>query len=493
MSSRRNKKKTISPNNKSTVFEKTTEKTTEKTEETEETDKFKILNKTTGTETPKDINTEKQDESITSDNRVSSEKTKKEDMFSSSRSRSIVMQITADRLVSSLITIIAADIMYVFLLFGAFVYDKEMQVNGALANFGKFEFVHNELLIYDSNGVSHAFITSNIVTFMLFSLAVVLIIEIIVFLFKWIVTPVKINNKLMPLYTLTEATRALSFADLTGDEFSTLQDAIKNISPSEPDTQLHTGRQEFVGMEDAINDLLGRIRNSYKSQARFVSDAAHELRTPIAVIQGYANMLDRWGREDKEILDESIKSIKGEADNMNRLVENLLFLARGDSGRTVLRFETVGINQLLCDIYNTHEFRLDLRADIVSRADVSLLKQCLRILVDNAIKYSPEGTDIILRLQNREDGYYSIDVQDYGIGIKADDADKIFERFFRSDPARNRQNGGTGLGLSIAKWIADKHNAYFEVLSYENIGTRISLVMPYLKNISKDNINDSTG
>jgi len=189
MSSRRNKKKTISPNNKSTVFEKTTEKTTEKTEETEETDKFKILNKTTGAETPKDINTEKQDESITLDNRVSSEKTKKEDMFSSSRSRSIVMQITADRLVSSLITIIAADIMYVFLLFGAFVYDKEMQVNGALANFGKFEFVHNELLIYDSNGVSHAFITSNIVTFMLFSLAVVLIIEIIVFLFKWIVTP----------------------------------------------------------------------------------------------------------------------------------------------------------------------------------------------------------------------------------------------------------------------------------------------------------------
>ena len=196
-------------------------------------------------------------------------------------------------------------------------------------------------------------------------------------------------------------------------------------------------------------------------------------------------MLDRWGREDKEILDESIKSIKGEAENMNRLVENLLFLARGDSGRTVLRFEDVDINQLLCDIYDefvmidsTHEFRLDLRSDIVAKADISLLKQCLRILVDNAIKYSPEGTDIILRLQDRGDGTFSIDVQDYGIGIKAEDADKIFERFFRSDPARNRQSGGTGLGLSIAKWIADKHNAFFEVLSYENIGTRISLVLP---------------
>ncbi len=413
------------------------------------------------------------------------------------QTKSIVMQLTVDRLFSSLITIISADVLYVLLLFGAFLFDKQMQVNGALRDFGKFEFRHNELGVFDTKGIEHVFYTGNLVTFMLFSLAAVLIAEIIVFLFKWIVTPVRINNKLMPLYTLTEATRALSFADLTGEGFSTLQDAIKNISPDEPGNQLHTGRREFIGMEDAINDLLERTRNTYKSQVRFVSDASHELRTPIAVIQGYANMLDRWGREDKEILDESIKSIKSEAENMNRLVENLLFLARGDSGRTVLRFESVDINQLLCDIYDefvmidtTHEFRLDLRADIVSQADISLLKQCLRILVDNAIKYSPEGTDIILRLQNRSDGYYSIDVQDYGIGIKAEDADKIFDRFFRSDPARNRQNGGTGLGLSIAKWIADKHNAYFEVLSYENLGTRISLVMPLVES-TEENVSDN--
>ena len=240
-------------------------------------------------------------------------------------------------------------------------------------------------------------------------------------------------------------------------------------------------------MEDAINDLLERMRNSYKSQIRFVSDASHELRTPIAVIQGYANMLDRWGREDKEILDESIASIKSEAENMNRLVENLLFLARGDSGRTVLRLEEISINQLMCDIYDefvmidsSHEFILDLRAEITSQADSSLIKQCLRILVDNAIKYSPANTDIILRLQKNDEIYFAIEVQDYGIGVKSEDADKIFERFYRSDPARNRQNGGSGLGLSIAKWIADKHNGYFELLSYENLGTRISMVLPFI-------------
>ena len=435
-------------------------------------------------------------EKETAENTQNNEEKKTEE---APQNRSIVMQLTADRLFSSLITIISADILYVVLLFGAFLFDKQMEVNGMLRDFGRFEFKSNELSVFDVKGMEHVFYTGNLVTFMLFSLAAVLIVEIIVFLFKWIVTPVRINNKLKPLYTLTEATKALSFADLTGEGFSTLQDAIKNISPDDPGNELHTGRREFIGMEDAINDLLERTRNTYKSQVRFVSDASHELRTPIAVIQGYANMLERWGREDKEILDESIKSIKSEAENMSRLVENLLFLARGDSGRTVLRFENIDINQLLCDIYDefvmidsTHEFRLDLRADIVSQADISLLKQCLRILIDNAIKYSPEGTDIILRLQNRGDGYYSIDVQDYGIGIKAEDADKIFERFFRSDPARNRQNGGTGLGLSIAKWIADKHNAYFEVLSYENLGTRISLVMPLVEEKDDDDSNKKT-
>ena len=435
-------------------------------------------------------------EKETAENTQNNEEKKTEE---APQNRSIVMQLTADRLFSSLITIISADILYVVLLFGAFLFDKQMEVNGMLRDFGRFEFKSNELSVFDVKGMEHVFYTGNLVTFMLFSLAAVLIVEIIVFLFKWIVTPVRINNKLKPLYTLTEATKALSFADLTGEGFSTLQDAIKNISPDDPGNELHTGRREFIGMEDAINDLLERTRNTYKSQVRFVSDASHELRTPIAVIQGYANMLERWGREDKEILDESIKSIKSEAENMSRLVENLLFLARGDSGRTVLRFENIDINQLLCDIYDefvmidsTHGFRLDLRADIVSQADISLLKQCLRILIDNAIKYSPEGTDIILRLQSRGDGYYSIDVQDYGIGIKAEDADKIFERFFRSDPARNRQNGGTGLGLSIAKWIADKHNAYFEVLSYENLGTRISLVMPLVEEKDDDDSNKKT-
>ncbi len=415
------------------------------------------------------------------------------------KNRSIAVQLIAERLLSELFRNLFIDIAYTVLLFGAFLYNAEMEVNGSIKYFNDFEFSMNStkgglyeflqsitLIVYDANNGSHTFSAGHYGEFLFTTLGIIILFQTLFFLIHCFSVPIRINRKLKPLYTMTQAARALNYVDLTSEEFSTLQDAINKFSPNDSNDKIHTGKKEFMGMEDAINDLLERMRNSYKSQIRFVSDASHELRTPIAVIQGYANMLDRWGREDKEILDESIASIKSEAENMNRLVENLLFLARGDSGRTVLRLEEISINQLMCDIYDefvmidsSHEFILDLRAEITSQADTSLIKQCLRILVDNAIKYSPANTDIILRLQKRDETYFAIEVQDYGIGVKSEDADKIFERFYRSDPARNRQNGGSGLGLSIAKWIADKHNGYFELLSYENLGTRISLVLPF--------------
>ena len=415
------------------------------------------------------------------------------------QNRSVVLQLSIERIRSCFLGIAASDFLSVFFIFGSFVYTKQCEVNGTFRHFGKSVFsfsTHNglrgimesfTLTVYNERGVPFVFPAEYTARFFIACMIALVIIHSIVFIYCCISTPQRVNDKLKPLYTIAQATNALSYADLSSEEFSTLQDAINNISPTEPEEKLHTGKQEFIGMEEAINNLLERTRSSYKSQVRFVSDASHELRTPIAVIQGYANMLDRWGRDDKERLDEGIKSIKSEAENMNRLVENLLFLARGDSGRNVYRPQNIDFNKLLCDIYDeftmidtTHEFRLDLRSDITAAADASLIKQCLRILVDNAVKYSPSGTDIILRLQKRDDEYFSVDVQDYGIGIKSEDIDKIFERFYRSDPARNRQ-GGTGLGLSIAKWIADKHGGYFEILSYENFGTRISLILPLKK------------
>ena len=107
-----------------------------------------------------------------------------------------------------------------------------------------------------------------------------------------------------------------------------------------------------------------------------------------------------------------------------------------------------------------------------------MIKQAARILVDNAAKYTPEGGDILLRTGRNEKGHSFFLVQDEGIGISPDDTPHIFERFFRSDPARSRESGSTGLGLSIAKWIIDRHGGYFQVLSREGIGTRITVCFP---------------
>lgn len=407
---------------------------------------------------------------------------------------SITFQISAERLMSNMLGGVLVDIAYIALMSCAVVYNAVQSAGGCerLHFFIIKEATAIETLRTASLNITiqgGRVVTENVGNYAVFlaaSLLVILAVQFISLIAACVIIPGRTYERLKPLFAMTEAAKKLKNIDIVGSDYTTLESAISELSPNSAELEIHTGKEELAGLEDAINDLLQRTRASYQSQIRFVSDASHELRTPIAVIQGYANMLERWGREDKEILDESISSIKSESENMSRLIENLLFLARGDSGRAIVRPEKLDINRLICEIYDefvmidtTHEFQLDLRADIEATADPSLLKQCLRILVDNAIKYSPEGTDIILRLQNRDKKYYAVEVQDNGIGIKSDEVDKIFERFYRSDPARNRQSGGCGLGLSIAKWIADKHGGFFEVLSYEKLGTRISLVLPF--------------
>ena len=232
-----------------------------------------------------------------------------------------------------------------------------------------------------------------------------------------------------------------------------------------------------------MNNLLIHMRESYQQQARFVNDASHELRTPIAVIQGYANMLSRWGREDEKVLDESITAIQHESDHMKYLVEQLLFLARGDSGRTVLQREQVSLSALMQEIYEesfmideTHPYRLKkAQEEITIDADLALLKQAVRILVDNAAKYTKAGDEIYLSYGYTENGRPYIQIQDTGIGMEEADVAHMFERFYRADDARSYQ--GTGLGLSIAKWIVDKHRGHFEILSRTELGTRIKVIL----------------
>ncbi len=318
----------------------------------------------------------------------------------------------------------------------------------------------------------------------------------IITMFSKLFAKVQISKQLEPLYNMSQTALRLSketnpHASRTdeysydGQQIHNLESAIDNIMADSPNAQLHTGDKDLQGLEDAINSLLERTRESYSQQIRFVSDASHELRTPIAVVKGYTDMLDRWGKKDEKILDESISAIKSETDHMNQLVEQLLFLARGDSGRTKLKIEVFSLSDMVREVYeesvmidSSHKWMISAEEEITTVGDIAMLKQATRILVDNAAKYTPEGETIILKAILDKDKVPTIVVQDNGIGIAGQDMSHIFDRFYRSDPARGRQQGGTGLGLAIAKWIVDRHNGYFEVLSREEFGTRISIHLP---------------
>lgn len=304
----------------------------------------------------------------------------------------------------------------------------------------------------------------------------------------------KIRRKLKPLNDLAVKAEKLSSLPLDTSKFESLEQAIENLSPNSPDAKISTGDKDLASIEVALNNLIYRMRESQKKQARFVSDASHELRTPIAVIQGYVNMLDRWGKEDESILEESIEALKHESDHMKELVEQLLFLARGENGKNTLHYSEFDLCQvihevweesLMIDTEHRYEFASDtgsaldeegnlMLPPVTMCGDIAMIKQSVRIFVQNAAKYSAKGATIQFRVKTK-DNMVAYVVQDEGIGMQGEDVVHIFEPFYRSDKARNGNTGGSGLGLSIAKWIVDAHDGKIEVLSSPEIGTRFTV------------------
>ena len=325
----------------------------------------------------------------------------------------------------------------------------------------------------------------DILPFLRFALIVVgvlLVIQLVAVLIGYWKEDRNIRQILNPINEIALRADELSRLSFSEDKYQVMEDAIEQIDPNSVQT-ISFGDADLVGVEAAMNNLLIRMRETNRQQARFVNDASHELRTPIAVLQGYANMLDRWGKNDEKILNESIDAIRHEADHMNYLVEQLLFLARGDSGKTILKKESVDLVALMQEVYE-ESFMIDEKhpyhfrsteEQVIVTADAGLLKQAVRILIDNAAKYTKENDEILLGCGRDANGRPYIEVQDTGIGMAEADVQHMFERFYRSDDTRSYQ--GTGLGLSIAKWIVDKHQGHFEILSRKGLGTRIHIIL----------------
>jgi len=310
----------------------------------------------------------------------------------------------------------------------------------------------------------------------------------------------RVRRALQPLNTLALKADQLVNADVLSADKTTsdtlvksekirsLEQAIEEANINAP--KIQTGDQDLASIEIALNKLLRRMQEAKLQQMRFVNDASHELRTPIAVIRGYTDMLDRWGKTDEAVLDESIAALKSESEHMHDLVEQLLFLARGDAGRNTLtktQFNLARITSEVCEesemIDSSHRYTLkydqsaltDNRYQVL--ADAAMIKQSIRIIVQNAARYSAAQTTISFNV-SCDENTVQVSVEDEGMGISEEAASHIFERFWRADNARIESNEGSGLGLSIAKWIVDNHDGSIEVLSREGIGTRFTIVLP---------------
>lgn len=239
---------------------------------------------------------------------------------------------------------------------------------------------------------------------------------------------------------------------------------------------------ELQKLAITVNSMLERVEEAFRAQGQFTADASHELRTPLAILQGNADMLERWGRNDPTVLNESIASIQRQTRYMNKLVDSLLFLARGDSGMRQLNKEPIHISALLNELVEEqssidedHRYEVDSSETIRLSADRNMIRQLLRALIDNSVKYTPAGGSITLACREECDGI-CVSVTDTGIGMESEHLSHVFERFYRADQARSRATGGMGLGLSIVRAIVDVHGGKLLAESEMGKGTRITAV-----------------
>jgi len=225
------------------------------------------------------------------------------------------------------------------------------------------------------------------------------------------------------------------------------------------------------------------ISRAFQRQREFVADASHELRTPLTLIR---TNVEAWLRRANGANRVYALSIVEEVEQLSRIVGDLTTLALADAKQLRIDREPVELNDVVRDLMTQTEplaeergvrLRPDLNGGVRVEADLVRVRQLLLILIDNALSHTPSGGDVSVGVTQR-DGHARVTVADNGDGIPTEDLPHIFERFYRADKARTRENGGSGLGLAIAKWIVDAHNGEIVVKSAEGKGTEVAVSLP---------------
>jgi signal transduction histidine kinase len=233
-------------------------------------------------------------------------------------------------------------------------------------------------------------------------------------------------------------------------------------------------KDELVEMGDTFNHMIDLLQTNFEKQEQFVSNASHELKTPLTIIESYASLLKRRGLERPDLFHESVEAIHSEAIRMREMTEQLLLLAKHQEQWNIEK-EIVNLNEITSEsvkvFQNAYHRKVEIHSSgetIEATTDIQKLKQLLFIFLDNARKYSDDDISVHI-------GKTFIRIEDRGIGIPKAELPKVFDRFYRVDKARTRKQGGSGLGLSMAKEIADAIGVRIDMESVEGIGTKVTL------------------
>jgi len=253
-----------------------------------------------------------------------------------------------------------------------------------------------------------------------------------------------------------------------------------------PVTDLDLPAKELA---ERLNARLDALRDAEKEQQQFIADVSHELRTPLTVLRGSLEVAleeDRPAEEYRESIGNALLEIR----HLARISQNILFLARGESGRVTLSFSNQDLGRFVSDITRelapaAADHELELSVDVpdepvIGFVDPGRMQQVLHNLLENSMRYTPAGGSVRVRLTRTADEA-RIEVSDTGVGIPESDLPFVFERFFRSDRARRAYSGGSGLGLSIVRWIVEAHKGKVEVRSEIDAGTTVAVRLPLVR------------
>ncbi|WP_125767042.1 HAMP domain-containing sensor histidine kinase [Lapidilactobacillus wuchangensis] len=247
-----------------------------------------------------------------------------------------------------------------------------------------------------------------------------------------------------------------------------------------------SGNDEISDLARQFNGMLDQIQQYIEQQKQFVGDVSHELRTPIAVIQGHLQLLNRWGKDDPEVLSESLAAATQETARMNNLIEEMLQLTRAEQVEIKTVHDQTNVQAVISQCVDNIQM---LHQDFTIQTDVELapqtfvrmnrnhLEQIIIILLDNAVKYSASRKEVLLSADSDQQ-HVNIVVQDFGLGISAKDQQRIFDRFYRVDKARSRERGGNGLGLSIAFRLVKAYGGTLSVESVVDSGSQFKVSLP---------------